>query len=284
MNTIMNGRDLALKIKEDVGDDVSSLRASGIIPRLSLILIGNDESSRRYVELKVKQAEKIGISALVHSFEDDIALSEVCDLIKELNRDKKTDGILVQLPIPSHLDELMVVSTISPAKDVDGLTPASLGRIAMGEELYTPAAAGAVIEILNQSNITIHSKKILIGGTSKILALPLANMLINRGGIVTVAPSPNDSFVNYSKVSDIVIVDFGIPKLVKGRMVARGSVIIDSGNNYVDGKVVGDVDIDDVIQKVSMVTPVPGGLGPMLIAVLLKSIVKAANLRSSEHS
>jgi methylenetetrahydrofolate dehydrogenase (NADP+)/methenyltetrahydrofolate cyclohydrolase len=178
----------------------------------------------------------------------------------------------------------MVVSTIAPAKDVDGLTPASLGRITMGEELYTPAAAGAVIEILNQSNITIHSKKILIGGTSKILALPLANMLINRGGIVTVAPSPNDSFVNYSKVSDIVIVDFGIPKLVKGRMVARGSVIIDSGNNYVDGKVVGDVDIDDVIQKVSMVTPVPGGLGPMLIAVLLKSIVKAANLRSSEHS
>ena len=284
MNTIMNGRDLALKIKEDVGDNVSSLRASGIIPRLSLILIGNDESSRRYVELKVKQAEKIGISALVHSFEDDIALSEVCDLIKELNRDKKTDGILVQLPIPSHLDELMVVSTISPAKDVDGLTPASLGRIAMGEELYTPAAAGAVIEILNHSNITIHGKKILIGGTSKILALPLANMLINRGGIVTVAPSPNDSFINYSKLSDIVIVDFGIPKLVKGRMVARGSVIIDSGNNYVDGKVVGDVDIDDVIQKVSMVTPVPGGLGPMLIAVLLKSIVKAANLRSSEHS
>ena len=214
MNTIMNGRDLALKIKEDVGDDVSNLRASGIIPRLSLILIGNDESSRRYVELKVKQAEKIGISALIHSFEDNIALSEVCDLIKELNRDKKTDGILVQLPIPSHLDELMVVSTISPAKDVDGLTPVSLGRIAMGEELYTPAAAGAVVEILNQSNITIHSKKILIGGTSKILALPLANMLINRGGIVTVAPSPNDSFVNYSKVSDIVIVDFGMPKMV----------------------------------------------------------------------
>lgn len=279
----MNGKDLALKIKEEVSDAVSSLRASGIIPRLSLIIIGKDESSRRYVELKVKQAEKIGILVLVHSLDDDITLSEVCDLIKQLNRDKKTDGILVQLPIPSHLNELMVVSTISPAKDVDGLTPTSLGRIAMAEELYTPAAAGAVIEILNHSNITIHGKKILIGGTSKILALPLANMLINRGGTVTVAPSADDLFVNYSKVSDIVIVDFGIPKLVKGRMVARGSVIIDSGNNYVDGKVVGDVDIDDVIQKVSMVTPVPGGLGPMLIAVLLKSIVKAAKLRS-EHS
>ncbi len=284
MDTIINGRDLALKIKEDVSNSVRSLRGSGIIPRLSLIIIGKDESSLRYVELKVKEAEKVGIFALVHSFHGDITLSEVCDLINELNQDKKTDGILVQLPIPSHLDELMVVSAISPAKDVDGLSPTSLGRITMGEELYTPAAAGAVIEILNHSNITIHGKKILIGGGSRILGLPLANMLINRGGIVTVAPSANDSFVNYSKVSDIVIVDFGIPKLVKGRMVARDSVIIDSGNNYVNGKVVGDVDIDDVIQKVSMVTPVPGGLGPMLIAVLLKSVVKAAKMRSLEHS
>lgn len=284
MGTIIDGRALAQDVKKEVGDTVKDLNLRGIIPRLSIILIGQDQSSRHYVDLKIKQAETVGISALVHSFEDEVTISEILALIDDLNEDNKTDGILVQLPIPSHLDELTVVSAISPAKDVDGLTPSSLGRIVVGAESYSPAAAGAIVEILDRSHVTITGRKILIGGRSKILGIPLANMLIHRGGTVSIAPSPNETFVSHAKGSEIMIVDFGIPKWVKGSMVATGSIIIDCGNNYTAKNVVGDVDTDDVVQKASMVTPVPGGLGPMLIAILLKNVVKAAGLRSSEKA
>ena len=274
MVIIIDGKDISAKIRGKAKEKIDELKEKGIVPGLGIVLVGSDESSKLYVELKAKHVRNAGALATIHHLDDDVSNVEVTDLINRLNNDDSVHGILIQLPLPSHLNENFIVSIISPEKDVDGLTPTSLGRIMIGSEAFHPAGAEAVMEILRRTKTPVRGKRIVIGGASKILGRPLASMLTNEGGIVTIISFPDESFINHSREADILIADFKA-KWIKGNMVAMDSIIIDAGN-YFERKVIGDVDFDDVKNRASIVTPVPGGLGPILIAVLIKNLVKAA--------
>lgn len=275
MAIILSGKELVAAIKQDASKRILELKSEfGITPSLALIIIGSNEDSRKYVELKAKQCRDAGASADIHQFSERISPQELSKKIEDLNKDPKVHGILVQLPIPESLNG--VTDTINVEKDVDGLTSSSLGRIMQGREGYAPAGAEAILELLSSNKIDVMNKRTVIIGSSNILGKPLAGLLANRGAAVTLLPSYAKNIAEFTKNSDIVVADVGRPKSLTGDMISRGSVIIDAGNNYVDGKLVGDVDFENAKNVAHAITPVPGGVGPMLVAVLIRNLVKAA--------
>ena len=275
MAILLSGKELAAAIKQDASRRILALRSKlGITPSLALILIGSNEDSRKYVELKAKQCRGAGISANIHQLSERISPQELSKKIEELNKDPKVHGILVQLPIPRSLNDTL--DTISVEKDVDGLTSSSLGRIVQGREGYAPAGAEAIVELLSTNKIDLMSRHVVIIGSSNILGKPLAGLLANKGAVVTLLPSYGKDIAEFTKDSDIVVVDVGRPKSLTRDMISQGNVIIDAGNNYLDGKLVGDVDFESVKRIAQAITPVPGGVGPMLVAVLIRNLVKAA--------
>jgi methylenetetrahydrofolate dehydrogenase (NADP+)/methenyltetrahydrofolate cyclohydrolase len=278
MVILLSGKEPAYKIKSDVSIKVSKLKKIGIIPNLALILIGDNPDSKRYVDLKAKQCREVDIIANIHQFTTTIPTPKLKSYIEKLNRDKNVHGILVQLPIPKRFE--YIIDSINIEKDVDGLTSASLGRIMQGRDGYTPAGAEAVIEILSNYRIGIKNRHIAIIGASDILGKPLASILVNAGADVNLVPSYRN-MAKYTKLANIIIIDVGRAKCLTANMLSKNSVIIDAGNNYIDGKLVGDVDFENVKEIVHAITPVPGGIGPILVAILIRNVVKAAMKRTN---
>jgi methylenetetrahydrofolate dehydrogenase (NADP+) / methenyltetrahydrofolate cyclohydrolase len=275
MAIILDGKDTSNKLIEKIKEDVITLKNRGIIPVLHLILIGSDSGSIRYTGIKVKRAEEVGISAILHHFEK-TTTAEVISLIEKLNDDPKIHGIMVQLPVPKDVNEAAIVEAISPEKDVDGLSPITFGKILMGEKAFLPAGVDAVMELLKRFNVEWEGKHWVIAGLTPWLGKPLIVHLLNKKVQVTGCSADDPNLLEMVKMADILVIEVYRKHAVMASMVKKGVVVIDNGNNYEGKKVYGDVDTDGVTAVASAITPVPGGTGPLLITMLLQNTVKAA--------
>ena len=276
MTEIIDGKGLAKKIRENLKKDVDELRKEGIIPKFAVILVGEDPASKIYVRNKNKACVEIGIEYEEHVLKQDTTMEELLRLIDKLNKDKSINGILLQSPLPQHLDINEAFKAITYAKDVDGFTPSSVGKLCIGEDAFISCTPYGVMKMFEEYNIDLTGKNVVILGRSNIVGKPLIQCLLSKNATVTVCHSKTQNIEEITKNSDIIIAAMGKPKFLKGNMVKQGATVIDVGINRMEnGKIVGDVDFEEVSKKTSYITPVPGGVGPMTIAMLMNNIVKA---------
>ena len=274
MAIILDGKETSAKIVEEIKAEVAALKAKGVTPTLSLILVGTDPGSTRYVNLKVKRADEAGIATQLHSFET-ATTEQIVQLIEKLNADPKVHGIMVQLPAPG-VNEGKIVEAISPEKDVDALSPVTFGKIVLGEKSFLPAGIEAVMELLRRYNVETEGKHWVVAGLPSWLGKPLVAMLLNKKVQVTAFAADDPHLPELVKLADVLCIEIHKKWTVTADMVKKGIVVIDNGNSYEGKKVFGDVDYDGVSPIASAITPVPGGVGPLLITMLLKNTVKAA--------
>jgi len=275
MPVVLDGREATDKVMEEVAAEVEALKARGVTPGLALVLTGDDKYSARYVNLKKKRAEEVGIYAELHHLEQTTD-EELVALIQRLNEDPKIHGIMVQLPLAEGLSELKAVDAIAPEKDVDGLSPNTLGKVLMGEETYPPAGVEAIMELFRRYDLSPENKHWVVVGSSNFLSKPLAAYLMNMKVRVTQAGENCPHVPTLLKTADVISTEIQRKHYVTADMVKPGAIVIDNGNTYEGKKVFGDVS-PEALEKASAYTPVPGGTGPMLIAMLLKATVKAAS-------
>lgn len=269
---ILDGKALSLKVANELSEKVSEYKKNGLHPKLATVLVGDDPASRVYVNLKKKDSEKIGID-YEEFYYDDISEEDLLSLIDKLNKRKDIHGILVQLPLPKHIDSNKVLERIDPIKDVDGFTPINVGRILLNISDIFPCTPKGVVKILDEYNIPIEGADITIINRSNIIGKPLAAMMINRGGTVTVVHSKTKDLKEKTRHADIVVVGVGKTDFLTADMVKEGAVVVDVGiTRDVDG-IKGDVKYDEVSKKTSYITPVPGGVGPMTRAMLLENLI-----------
>ena len=274
---LINGKELAKKIRGELKVEVDNLRKDGIIPKLAVIMVGNDKASEVYVRNKSKACNEIGIEFEEFLLDSDIKQEELIELIKKLNNRKDVHGILLQSPIPEYLNIREAFDTIDYRKDVDGFNPINIGKLAIGEDAFVSCTPYGVIKMLEEYNIPIEGKRAVIIGRSNIVGKPLIQCLLNKNATVTICHSRTKNIDEITKEADILIAALGKTKFVKENMVKENAVVIDVGiNRNEDGKLVGDVDFENVSKKASFITPVPGGVGPMTIAMLMNNVVKAA--------
>ena len=277
MSEIINGKELSKKIKKELKEKVKELKEKGINPKLAVIMVGDDAGSQVYVRNKSKACEKVGIEFEEYLFEDKLQEKELLQLIEKLNLDDSVHGILLQSPVPKHIDINKAFRTISPDKDVDGFNPINVGNLSIGEDAFISCTPYGIVKMLEEYNIETVGKKAVILGRSNIVGKPMIQCMLNKNSTVTVCHSKTKDIEEEVKRADIVIAAIGKPKFVKAHMVKEGAVVIDVGiNRLEDGTICGDVDYDEVSKKASYITPVPGGVGPMTIAMLLSNLVKAA--------
>ena len=273
---LINGKELAKKIRGELKVEVDNLRKDGIIPKLAVIMVGNDKASEVYVRNKSKACNEIGIEFEEFLLDSNIKQEELIELIKKLNNRKDVHGILLQSPIPEHLNIREAFDTIDYRKDVDGFNPINIGKLAIGEDAFVSCTPYGVIKMLEEYNIPIEGKRAVIIGRSNIVGKPLIQCLLNKNATVTICHSRTKNIDEITKEADILIAALGKPKFVKENMVKENAVVIDVGiNRNEEGKLVGDVDFENVSKKASYITPVPGGVGPMTIAMLMNNVVKA---------
>lgn len=274
---ILDGKLISSEIKEEIKKEIQVLEnKSGKKPGLAVIIVGDDPASRVYVKSKIKTCNELGMESRLYELEAECQESEIIEKIKELNADKDIDGILVQLPLPKKFDESRIIDTIAVEKDVDCFTHENLGKVFLNDaNSLKPCTPSGVIELLKRYGIDSKGKKVVIIGRSNIVGKPLALMFINLGATVTVCNSHTPDISHYTKEADILVAAVGKPNFITAEMVKEGAVVVDVGINRVDGKLVGDVDFSGVAQKTSFITPVPGGVGPMTIAMLLKNSLEA---------
>lgn len=273
MPNIINGSDISLKIKDEVKLEVSKLQKK---PCLAVIILGNDASSHIYVKNKGIACDYVGIKSDEYFMPEDTTEDELLNLIDNLNNNDEVNGILVQLPLPNHINEKNVLLKINPIKDVDGIHPYNIGLISTGSPFLTPCTPSGCIELLKRENIKIEGENCLIIGRSNIVGKPLNMLLLNENATVTIAHSKTENLEYLTKNADIIFIAIGSPKFLKKNMIKKDVVIIDIGMNRLsDGKVCGDCDFDDCIENASYITPVPKGVGPMTIAMLMKNCLKA---------
>ena len=273
---IISGKELATKLRSKMQDHVKDItKVFGETPCLAVILVGDDPASQSYVKGKSKACEEIGIKNITINLPNDVSEQELLQTIDELNSNPEVNGILVQLPLPDHIDERRVMNCIAPEKDVDGFHPVNV------DALYTskhngilPCTPKGIIHLLNENDIPIAGKNAVVIGRSNIVGLPVAKMLLDNNATVTVCHSRTKDLTKITSEADILIVAIGKPKFVKADMVKPGAVVIDVGVNRVDGKLVGDVDFDNVEYRVKAITPVPGGVGPMTITCLMENTIE----------
>lgn len=279
MAEIINGKELAKKIRLEVKEEVKELKAKGIEPKLSVIMVGTDKASEVYVRNKSKACEEIGIAFEEFLLSEETTMEELLALIEKLNNRKDIHGILLQSPIPKHLDIRKAFNSINYKKDVDGFQPINVGKLALGEEGFVSCTPAGVMEMLKEYNIEIQGKKAVVIGRSTIVGKPLAQLLLNANATVTICHSKTQNIEQIAKEADILVAALGKPKFVTESMVKNGAVVIDVGiNRTAEGKLIGDVDFENVEKIASYITPVPGGVGPMTVAQLMKNVVKAAKL------
>ena len=273
---LINGKELAKKIRGELKLEVDNLRENGIIPKLAVIMVGDDKASEVYVRNKSKACNEIGIEFEEFLLNSNIKQEELIDLIKKLNNRKDVYGILLQSPIPEHLNIREAFDTIDYRKDVDGFNPINIGKLAIGEDAFISCTPYGVIKMLEEYNIEIEGKRAVVIGRSNIVGKPLIQCLLNKNATVTICHSKTKNIAEITKEADILIAALGKPKFVKENMVKENAVVIDVGiNRNEEGKLVGDVDFENVSKKASYITPVPGGVGPMTIAMLMNNVVKA---------
>ena len=276
MTEIIDGKGLAKKIRENLKKDVDELRKEGIIPKFAVILVGEDPASKIYVRNKNKACVEIGIEYEEHVLKQDTTMEELLRLIDKLNKDKSINGILLQSPLPQHLDINEALKQIDDKKDVDGFNPVNVGKLSLGQDCFVSCTPYGIIRMLEEYKIPTEGKNAVIIGRSNIVGKPLIQCLLSKNATVTVCHSKTQNIEEITKNSDIIIAAMGKPKFLKGNMVKQGATVIDVGINRMEnGKIVGDVDFEEVSKKTSYITPVPGGVGPMTIAMLMNNIVKA---------
>ncbi len=286
--TIIDGKKISQEIKNEVKQAAEKLKSEkGIIPGLAFILVGENPASQSYVKSKGKACEELGFYSVTERVPATISESELLEMVERFNKDEKIHGILVQLPLPKHINEQKVIEAISPAKDVDGFHPASVGKMMIGIDTFYPCTPYGIVELLKRSNIDPSGKHVVVVGRSNIVGKPIANMLVQKkewaNAIVTIAHTAAKDLSYYTKQADILIAAVGKANAITKEMVKRGAVVIDVGINRVEDattktgyKIVGDVDFDGVKEVASAITPVPGGVGQMTIAMLMVNTLHAA--------
>ena len=280
MAEIIDGKELAKKVRKELKKEVETLKEKGINPKLAVIMVGNDPGSTVYVRNKSKAWEKVGIEFEEFLFDEKTEEKELLDLIDKLNADDSVHGILLQCPVPKHIDVNKAFRRISPNKDVDGFNPINVGNLTIGEDAFISCTPYGVVKMFEEYNIETEGKRAVILGRSNIVGKPMIQCMLNKNSTVTVCQSRTQNIGEVIKEADIVIAAIGKPNFVKADMVKDGAVVIDVGiNRLEDGTITGDVDYENVAPKASFITPVPGGVGPMTIAMLLNNVVKAAKLK-----
>jgi methylenetetrahydrofolate dehydrogenase (NADP+)/methenyltetrahydrofolate cyclohydrolase len=284
---IIDGKRVAADMRAELKEEVAKLKEQGIVPGLGVILVGEDPASKSYVTAKERTCEEIGIYSDDNRLPEETTQEDLMALVEKMNKDPKINGILVQLPLPKHLNEAQVLLAIDPDKDVDGFHPMNVGKMMVGEKAFLPCTPHGVIHLLLRSGVTIEGANVVIVGRSNIVGKPLANMLIQKNktgnATVTVCHTRTKALAHQTKQADIVIAAAGRPNMVTADMVKEGVVVIDVGVNRVEDatkkrgyRLVGDVDFEAVKEKASLITPVPGGVGPMTITMLLYNTVESA--------
>ena len=277
MATIIDGKKTSTEIKNELKVKVSSLKDKGVDITLCVIQVGCDPASTIYVKNKKKACEYIGIKSLSYELPEETSEAELLAIIDELNKQSNVNGILVQLPLPKHIDEDRIIQAISPDKDVDGFHPQSVGRLSIGQKGFISCTPAGVIQLLNRYNISIEGKECVIIGRSNIVGKPMAMLMLRENATVTVCHSRTKELDKIASRADILIVAIGKAKFITKEYVKEGAVVIDVGmHRDENNKLCGDVDYDDVVDKVSAITPVPGGVGPMTIAMLMYNCVESA--------
>lgn len=274
---IIDGKKCSEEILENLRRDISEYKEkTGKVPGLAVIILGNNAASKIYVKSKIRACEKTGILSREIILDENISEEELINEIEKLNNDKNINGILVQLPLPSHINEKKICEAISVKKDVDGFKAENLGKIMLGDDDgFISCTPQGIIYLIDQLNMDLHGKNVVVVGRSNIVGKPVASLLINKGATTTVCNSRTKDLAGILKKADIIVIAIGKAKFLTKDMVKEGAVVIDVGINRVDGKICGDVDYENVKDIVSHITPVPGGVGPMTIAMLLKNTVKA---------
>ena len=283
MTNIIDGKAISKEIKDEVKEAVSGLKKQGITVSLAVIQVGNDPASSVYVGNKKKACEYCGIESVSYELVEETTQDELLTLIEKLNKNEKINGILVQLPLPKHMDEDAVIKAIAPIKDVDGFHPQSVGALCIGQPGFVSCTPAGIIELLKRSNVEIAGKECVVIGRSNIVGKPMAILLLRENGTVTITHSRTKDLKEVTKRADILVVAIGKPKMITREYVKEGAVVIDVGiHRNENNKLCGDVDFDDVAPVCSAITPVPGGVGPMTIAMLMKNCLTSVALMQKQ--
>ena len=278
---IIDGKAVSKKVKEDVKAECEQLKAKGVTPGLAVIIVGDDPASQVYVHNKEVACEACGFYSVKYALPAETTQDELNALIDKLNKDDKINGILCQLPLPSHLDDKEVINRIDPLKDVDAFHPVNVGAIMIGDYNYLPCTPAGVMELIHSTGVDVSGKKAVVMGRSNIVGKPMAMLLLHENATVEITHSRTQNLADITKEADILVAAIGKAKFVKADMVKDGAVVIDVGmNRDENGKLCGDVDFEDVKDKCSFITPVPGGVGPMTIAMLMKNTLTAAKIQN----
>ena len=279
---ILDGKATAQKIRLNLKNEVDELKKRGILPKLAVIMVGNDPASKIYVRNKNRACEEIGIDFEEYLLEDNITQKELLNLIDSLNHKKDIHGILLQSPIPNHLDINEAFRKIAPEKDVDGFNPINVGKLSLGQDCFVSCTPFGVIKLLEEYHIEIEGKNAVVLGRSNIVGKPMVQCLLNKNATVIVCHSKTKNIENITRQADIIVAAIGKAEFLKEDMVKKDAIVVDVGINRTEsGKLKGDVDFENVSKKVSYISPVPGGVGPMTIAMLMNNVVKAAKLQQN---
>lgn len=277
---VIDGRKIAQGIEAEVKKEVETfVKERGIKPALATILVGEHPPSKLYVKLKHWACKRVGIASEDHKFPEETAQEEIIGLIETLNKRPEIHGILVQLPLPKHIDEREVMMHIAPEKDVDGFNPVNMGKMLLGKEGFVPCTPKGIIMALSEFDINPQGKEVVVVGHSNVVGKPAAVMLLNRNATVKVCHVYTEDLKSHTREADILIVATGVRGLIKADMVKQGAIVFDVGITWLDERVYGDVDFESVLPKVKLISPVPGGVGPMTIAILMQHTLQAAKMQ-----
>ena len=277
MAKILSGKTVSARVKEELKTEVENLKKEGKQTGLAVVLVGDDSASKVYVANKEKACEQLGIYSEKYTLPENTTEEELLSLIHKLNDDKKIDGILVQLPLPKHLDDKVIIDNIRPDKDVDAFHPVNVGKIMIGDFDIVPCTPAGIMELIKESGVPVEGKECVVIGRSNIIGKPMSMLLLHQNGTVTICHSRTKNLSDVTKKADILVAAVGIPKFVTADMVKPGAVVIDVGmDRDEDGKLCGDVDFSSVEPVAGAITPVPGGVGPMTIAMLMRNTVTAS--------
>ena len=279
---IINGKEVSASVKAQVKAECEELKKQGITPGLAVIIVGDDSASQVYVRNKERACEECGFYSRKYALPEETTQEELNKLIIELNNDKSINGILCQLPLPKHLDDKEVINLIDPIKDVDAFHPENVGRIMIGDYNFLPCTPAGIVELIKSTGVEISGKKAVVIGRSNIVGKPMAMLLLHENATVEITHSKTKNLEEVAAGADILVVAIGKAKFVKSNMVKEGAVVIDVGmDRDENGKLCGDVDFEDVKDKCSFITPVPGGVGPMTISMLMKNTLTAAKIQNN---
>ncbi|WP_413308932.1 bifunctional methylenetetrahydrofolate dehydrogenase/methenyltetrahydrofolate cyclohydrolase FolD [Bacillus sp. 1P10SD] len=275
--TIINGKEIAEKKRVEIAEEVNRIKGQGVTPGLAVILVGNDHASRTYVTNKEKACKQLGMNSLLIEMHEEVSEEELLQRINVLNEDPEVHGILVQLPLPRHIDEKKVIESISPLKDVDGFHPINIGRMMTGQNTFLPCTPYGIMVLLEESGISIPGKHVVVVGRSNIVGKPVGQLFLNQHATVTYCHSKTRDLKLHTNQADILVAAVGIPNFIKAEHVKEGAVVIDVGiNRNEEGKLCGDVAFEEVSKKAGYITPVPKGVGPMTITMLMYNTLKSA--------